>query len=232
MSRRRKTKLIDLLLPALSVSALFIYIKTKSIQTTAAIFIALFFVAVTVMVLINLKAKKKLKMSGIGIIDKMDGLQFEQYLRLLFEEHGYKATVTPSSCDYGADLVIIKDGVKTVVQAKRYKGVVGIKAIQEIIGAKNYYNANKAMVVTNSKFSPAASNLAKVGFVELIDRSELIKMLSEFNEAGAKTDPEEIRNSSAPVCDKCHAPMIKRTGKRGDFYGCKNFPRCKETRPV
>ncbi len=33
-------------------------------------------------------------------------------------------------------------------------------------------------------------------------------------------------------CPKCNAAMIKRTGKYGDFYGCLNFPKCKQTERI
>jgi DNA topoisomerase I len=28
-------------------------------------------------------------------------------------------------------------------------------------------------------------------------------------------------------CEKCGAPMVKKTGKFGPFYGCSNYPECK-----
>ncbi|MFK3936468.1 topoisomerase DNA-binding C4 zinc finger domain-containing protein [Alkalihalobacillus sp. NPDC078783] len=31
------------------------------------------------------------------------------------------------------------------------------------------------------------------------------------------------------LCKRCGAPLIKRTGKRGPFYGCTTFPACKHT---
>ncbi|GAI42812.1 unnamed protein product, partial [marine sediment metagenome] len=38
-------------------------------------------------------------------------------------------------------------------------------------------------------------------------------------------------------CPKCGLPMIQRTAKRGPnaggkFYGCSNYPKCKETLPI
>jgi DNA topoisomerase-1 len=35
---------------------------------------------------------------------------------------------------------------------------------------------------------------------------------------------------NAPLCPKCGSSMIKRTGPRGEFWGCSTFPRCKGTR--
>lgn len=40
--------------------------------------------------------------------------------------------------------------------------------------------------------------------------------------------------SEVPMCPKCRVPMVLRTSKRGDhagqsFYGCPNYPSCRET---
>ncbi len=36
--------------------------------------------------------------------------------------------------------------------------------------------------------------------------------------------------SSSPTCPKCGSPMVKRTGSRGEFWGCSTYPKCKGTR--
>ncbi|MFN3762262.1 MAG: DUF2726 domain-containing protein, partial [Anaerolineae bacterium] len=43
--------------------------------------------------------------------------------------------------------------------------------------------------------------------------------------------------SDAPMCPKCGVPMVLRTVTQGkyqgrQFYGCVNFPRCREVRPI
>jgi hypothetical protein len=43
--------------------------------------------------------------------------------------------------------------------------------------------------------------------------------------------------ATVPICPKCGIPMVERTAKRGDhagepFYGCVNYPRCRETRQM
>lgn len=106
-------------------------------------------------------------------IDKMDGKDFEILLKKYFEKLGYMVSLTPTSNDYGADLVMKRHGKVTIVQAKRYKNTVGNSAVQEIVAAKAYYKADKCMVVTNSYFSKNAKNLAKLNHVELWDRDSL-----------------------------------------------------------
>ena len=48
---------------------------------------------------------------------------------------------------------------------------------------------------------------------------------------------EEFTADGVPLCPKCHVPMVLRTVRQGphkgkQFYGCPNFPKCREVRPV
>jgi restriction system protein len=126
--------------------------------------------------------KHRLAKSGIHDIDRMGGQVFEKYLEVLFERLGYKVHRTRLVGDYGADLVIAKDGVKTVVQAKRYKGKAGVKAVQEAVAAKGYYGCGSSMVVTNSFFTRPSMELARRNQVELWDRNKLVSALLSMKE--------------------------------------------------
>lgn len=116
--------------------------------------------------------------SGIKEIDMMSGYEFEEYLKLLFNQLGYKALLTKKSGDYGADLVL-KGKNKIVVQAKRYKkkNNVGISAVREVYGAKAYYGADEAWVITNSYYTKQANELACKCNVKLLDRDSLQKFI-------------------------------------------------------
>lgn len=132
------------------------------------------------------RRKQRLAASGIADIDTMDGKAFEQYLEVLFGKLGYKVERTRYVGDYGADLITQKDGVKTVIQAKRYTKAVGIKAVQEAVAAKGMYGCTEAMVVTNSTFTRAAVELARANRVVLWDRNRLVEaLLSVRGEIGS-----------------------------------------------
>lgn len=178
--------------------------------------------------------------SGIHEVDEMDGFQFEEYIALLLKSRGYRARVTQFRNDFGADLILTKDGVKTVVQVKRYASNVGIKAVQEIIGAIKYYKADQSMVLTNSYYTKAAIELARTNNVQLINRDQLVNMLLEQNNDHVKEKVHNIPeqavvpvNSKAniPSCPRCKISMVLRRSRRGDeFYGCMNFPSCRQTK--
>ena len=38
--------------------------------------------------------------------------------------------------------------------------------------------------------------------------------------------------NSVPVCPSCSVRMEKRSGKFGEFWGCTEFPRCKESKSI
>lgn len=135
-------------------------------------------------------------------IDKMSGIEFEDYLFNLFKKMNYEVEKTPASNDYGADLLLLKDGIKTVVQAKRYNSSVGVSAIQEIIGAKGYYNADKCLVITSNYFTNNAINLANANEVELWNRDYLVNIslssisnsnIQSFKETTNKFDENESK---------------------------------------
>ena len=120
---------------------------------------------------------RRLAASGIYDIDNMDGKTFEECLGALFSRQGYGVEVTPYRGDWGADLVLIKGRVRTVVQAKRYKKSVGVRAVQEAVAAKAKYKCSEAMVVTNSTFTKQAIELAGANKVTLMDREMLVAQL-------------------------------------------------------
>jgi len=158
------------------------YTLTKSIQASIIVCILVIAVVIAALIARKMKNEARLKSSGIAEIDKMEGVQFEQYLGHLFRSQGYKAEVTQASGDYGADLVLSKDGKRIVVQAKRYSKNVGLKAVQEVRGAVSHYRASAAWVVTNRDYTEQAYKLAKSNSVRLISREELIEMILQMKE--------------------------------------------------
>lgn len=121
--------------------------------------------------------ERRLARSGIDEIDRMDGITFERRLVHLFTSLGYRVERTRARGDYGADLVLEKDGARTVVQAKRWTKNVGVKAIQEAVAAKPMYRCDRAMVVTNRYFTDQAKRLARANHVALWNRDELVGAL-------------------------------------------------------
>lgn len=220
--------------------AIYTYASTQNTVLTVILFICCItaiFVGVTLYRSIR---NKRFIASGIDIVDEMSGEEFEEFLLAHFKNLGYQGYLTPSTADYGADLVLEKDARRIVAQAKRWKRTVGIEAVQQIVGAIKHYDATKGMVITNSTFTENAYELAKSNGVELWDRGKLIEVMRNANgqelahgiASGANivTEIGCTESVSTEVCPRCKSPLILRNGKRGQFWGCSNYPKCRFTK--
>lgn len=123
-----------------------------------------------------------IKVSKAEDLYALSGRAFEEFLSDLFSHLGYSSVTTKTTGDQGGDIVIKKDDDRIVVQAKNFSGnLVGNKAIQEVLASKSYYGCNKAMVVTTSKFTRPAKDLADKNNIELWDKNKLTELLNQTN---------------------------------------------------
>lgn len=106
---------------------------------------------------------------------------FEDFIGQLFKDNGYEVVETPRTGDYGADLILTKSGEKIAVQVKRYaqENRVGVQEINQIIGAKDFYKCNKAMIITTSSFSKSGKKLANETLTDLWDWDKLQKYICD-----------------------------------------------------
>jgi len=113
---------------------------------------------------------------------RMTPIDFEYYVASLFTKAGWKADVSKTSGDQGADVIADRHGYRIVVQCKLYGSPVGNKAVQEIVAAKHHYQADLSFVVTNTSFTPSARQLAKSTNVSLLHYSEVAAELSRVEQ--------------------------------------------------
>ena len=112
-------------------------------------------------------------------LDQLTGVEFEEFLAGLFRAQGYTAKLTPTTGDYGADLILSKDGQQIAVQAKRYTGSVGVQAVQEALSGQAYYKCHTAWVITTGTFTINALELAKKSGVKMIGRSDIGNLMAQ-----------------------------------------------------
>ncbi len=233
---RRKNKrpvdeLFDFLPGATLILLALIWLSTGDVSLLIIIYIIILILIFSTGFFLWRRRTKRLLASGIEKIDVMSGQMFELLLLEHFKKLGYRGKTTAESADYGADLLLVMDQTKYVVQAKRWKQNVGIEAVQQIIGAIRYYGADKGLVVTNSYFTNNAKRLAQANNIELWDRRKLIDVLSQVQgrEIVKEISEENNRTSLDKVCPRCGNNLMLRTGSKGKLYGCVSFPKCRYT---
>lgn len=119
------------------------------------------------------KANKHGRQETHKTISNMTGVDYELLCIDYFIKNGWKAFPTEISGDQGADIIATKNGVKLVCQCKRFKGSVGNKAVQEVFAAKGFYEADVAIVLTNSYYTNSAQNLANQVNVKLLTHDDI-----------------------------------------------------------
>lgn len=145
----------------------------------------------------KLKIKQILQHSLPIRFQDMDPLDFEDFIAYLFVKKGYEVQQTSYSGDYGADIVVNKNGTKIAVQVKRYhkNNKVDVKNVNQVIGAKSYYGCNSALIVTTSDFTKPAYTLMKATNTLWWDWNELQKRVSEVFLDGKDVFQTNVKNT-------------------------------------
>jgi len=106
-------------------------------------------------------------------VELLSPIEFEHYCSDILKTNGWQARVTLASGDQGVDIIAKYDNVNVVFQCKKYTSPIGNKAVQEIIAGKKFVQADIAAVVSNSRYTSSAKQLANVTGVHLLHYSEL-----------------------------------------------------------
>jgi hypothetical protein len=107
----------------------------------------------------------------------MRSIEFESYLERVFHELGYHVETTKVTGDQGVDLVLQSRGIRIAVQVKGYVSSVSNGAIQEAYTGKAHYRCDACVVITNSRFTSSACELAESVRCVLVDEDMLPKVI-------------------------------------------------------
>ena len=173
-------------------------------------------------------------------LSEMAWREFEALVQEAFRLRGFSVQrLGGDGPDGGVDLVLARDGEKTLVQCKQWRAFkVGVSVVRELYGVMAAQGATAGIVVTSGTFSQDAIDFAGGRNVRLIEGVELHAMIREAR--AAKPLPTGMTRSVAgsvaasPACPRCGSPMVRRTARRGassgqGFFGCSRYPSCKDT---
>lgn len=130
-------------------------------------------------------SSKTITSLNIDDIDRLHPNLFEALLASIFSKLGYITYLTPYANDKGVDVVVLGKNKNQLIQVKQSKSQIGIGAIQEIVGAKAYYEPRynekfSLAIVTNSSLTESARTLAEVNKVKILDKTFLKKNLEKY----------------------------------------------------
>ncbi|MFD8689498.1 DEAD/DEAH box helicase family protein [Streptomyces sp. NPDC059171] len=107
-------------------------------------------------------------LDAVSLLDS-GPLQFPRRIERLLWHLGFSdVSNIDGSGDEGGDILALHKGETWVIQCKwKRHGAVGADAVDEVARARDHYRAHKAVVVTNTRFSPEArkrvANLTRLG---------------------------------------------------------------------
>ena len=111
----------------------------------------------------------------------LSGTEFERELGDLFKRNGWEVQWTPASGDEGVDLILRKDGKKTVVQCKAHKAPVGPAIVRELYGSMVASGADNAILACTGGFTRGVWEFAEDKPIELISASDLMEMADSID---------------------------------------------------
>ncbi len=173
---------------------------------------------------------------------------FELLVGESFRMKGYTVVETGGGgADGGIDLVLKRGGEVFLVQCKQWRAFkVSVNIVRELFGVMAAQGATGGFVVTSGIFTADAQSFAKGRNIELIDGSELTRMIDSAKAARsirAQTEAPPMPafvakhdiTTTSPSCPNCGGVMVKRTAKQGanaggTFWGCSAFPKCRGVR--
>jgi restriction system protein len=169
-------------------------------------------------------------------IDLLMSLEWKRYEEICKEflaiQKGelFNVNVTKMGADGGIDLKVTdkKNNVVALGQCKAYNSIIGVAMIRELYGVMASEKVEHGYFFTTSAFSAEAIKFAK-DKITLINGRDQIKIIKSFKSEQQKHLLALATNGdyTTPTCSNCDKKMVKRNGEKGEFWGCLNYPKCK-----
>ncbi|MDR3483151.1 MAG: restriction endonuclease [Burkholderiaceae bacterium] len=161
--------------------------------------------------------------------------RFELLCARYYETVAFKAETLTCGPDGGIDVKLYKqDDSKpiAIVQCKAWNSSdVGVKELRELLGVMTHEKVKRGIFITTAGYTKDAATFGSANPIQLLDGAAFLAKLKELPEARQKAllDFAFDGDYKTPTCPSCGIKMIRREGKKGAFFGCRNFPRCRRT---
>jgi restriction system protein len=171
---------------------------------------------------------------SLKVIQDIEWKRFEDLSMGYYLEKGILAKATSLGIDGGIDIKLYQDDTgeaTSLVQCKAWNNKpVGVKAIREFLGVLVHEKVPKGFFMTSGEFTDEAKAVAKTNKINLINGEMFLAMIMRLPEVSqnkllALAVAGDYRT---PTCSQCGVKMVKRKSKRGAFWGCVNYPTCRQ----
>ena len=169
------------------------------------------------------------------LLKRLEWRRFEELCAAYFEALGFRADLAGAGADGAINLYAQgSKSASVIVQCRPWNAHhVGIKPVRELRGAMTSVSVGEGVLVTSGKFTKEARDFAGKEGVSLIDGADLVAKLAALvpEKALALHRLATQGDFQTPTCPSCAIKMISRksTAHGRRYWGCRNYPACKQT---
>ena len=171
------------------------------------------------------------------LLKHLDWRRFEETCASYFELQGFTTRVTLSTSGGPADIGLCAAGADTpsiLLHCKAWDAYrVGIKPLLALRAAMTAAGVGEGLLVSSSRYTQEAAAFAAKENIKLVDGVTLLGKLEELPPDQALTLLKFATQGDflTPTCPACSIKMISRKSTQGGrkYWGCVNYPRCKQT---
>lgn len=175
----------------------------------------------------------KPKTWSLDLLRSIEWKRFEELCAAYFRHVGYVAKTQSHGADGGVDIRLFESEYTSqfaIAQCKAWSSIdVDVKPIRELIGVMAIEKVARAYFLATGSFSRMARTTADGAGIELIDGESFlgrIQMLPDAVQASLLAVATE-GDYRTPTCVSCGRKMVERSSSMGSFWGCPNYPRCR-----
>jgi restriction system protein len=183
------------------------------------------------------RAKFDISKWNLYLLRHLEWRRFEELGIAYFEALGMVTSITKSRADGGADIIMRVEAnaaPHVLAWCKAWSPYpIGIKPLQELHDAMAPAGVREGAFVTSGRFTPEAAKFAAKHSILLLDGAQLLEQFAALapEKALALLQLATKGDFLTPTCPCCSIKMTSRksTGEGRAFWGCVNYPRCKQT---
>jgi restriction system protein len=173
---------------------------------------------------------------SLELLQAIEWKRFEDLCAEFYREKGIRCATTSLGADGGVDVRLYQDAedpqrCTAIVQCKAWgERIVGVKPVRELLGVMAHEKIAKAFFMSPSRFSDEARSFAQSNSITLLDGKLFLAMLLRLPDTSRQRLLAFATEGdyTTPSCPHCGTKMLAREGAKGKFWGCANYPRCRQ----
>jgi restriction system protein len=167
------------------------------------------------------------------LLQRLEWKRFQDLCMAYFEEKGQRAECLLLDTE-GRTAIKVQQGEAApfLVQcAPWHENAVSINALRQFCEVLKHRKVAKGFFMTAVTCTEESSRAyANINGITLIDGDMLLMMLRRLPDDAQKRllTLAAAGDYTTPTCPACGVKMLRRNSRRGEFWGCRNFPRCRQ----